>query len=107
MGKGLYLQDKAADYCSGGDEKRQTPRSDPDNGMELMIFRKAGFSWVILCPAKPPLALASQKGGRNAVFFSHGRNLPPQSREQVLQLSPTPGSSSGAHGLGSNLGTVI
>lgn len=41
--------------------------------------------WVILCPAKPPPALESWKGGGNA-----GLLLCLWSREQVSQLSPDP-----------------
>lgn len=45
--KGRCPQDKAADYCTGGDEKSPTPRSDPDKGLELMVCKKSGFRWVI------------------------------------------------------------
>lgn len=83
----------AAHYCTGGDEKSPTPRSDPDKGLELMVCKV----WVILCPAKPLPALESWNGGGNA-----GLLLCLWSREQVLQLSPAPTAR-----LGSNPGSAI
>lgn len=87
----------AADYCTGGDEKSPTPRSDPDKGLELMVCKV----WVILCPAKPPPALESWKGGGNAGL------LLSLVQGASLAAEPSSHSSTGAGGLGSNPGTAI
>lgn len=53
-----------------------------------MVFRKVGFNGIILCLAKTLPALASWKGGGNAVFFPPSETSPSPVQEAGLSAQP-------------------